>query len=189
MCGYLHASYKINDTAVHGWLSDGRIFAENSRWTPVEPGKNSDWRQHTTVTPASGTSLLHAKKAAYNWSAACKARAQRKRGPVGWRTSQKIGCRGQRGRRQRRGRLRAQIFEPLTGDLQGGILFFVSPHCLLQGFRKVSLVSTLFRSSPSTFGIGFNDAKMGQNLVQALRAFQPSSPALDPGPSAKRRSR
>ena len=44
MCGYLHASYKINDTAVHGWLSDGRIFAENSRWTPVEPGKKSDWR-------------------------------------------------------------------------------------------------------------------------------------------------
>ena len=139
MWGYLHASYKINDTAVHGWLSDGRIFAENSRWTPVEPGKNSDWRQHTTVTPASGTSLLHAKKAAYNWSAACKARAQRKRGPVGWRTAQKSGCPGQRGRRQHRGRL---LFEPFTGDLQGGILFSVSPHCLLQGFRKVSLVST-----------------------------------------------
>ena len=100
------------------------------------------WRQHTTVTPASGTSLLsllHAKKAAYNWSAACKARAQRKRGPVGWRTAQKSGCPGQRGRRQHRGRL---LFEPFTGDLQGGILFSVSPHCLLQGFRKVSLVST-----------------------------------------------
>ena len=31
------------------WLSDGRIIAENSRWTPVEPGKISDWRQHTSI--------------------------------------------------------------------------------------------------------------------------------------------
>ena len=60
ICGYLHALCKFNDTAVHGWLSDSRIIAENSRWTPVQPGKNSDWRQHTSIRDT----LLHAKKVA-----------------------------------------------------------------------------------------------------------------------------
>ena len=40
---------KIAEASVQGWFSDARIPPETTRWTPVWPGKNSDWRQDNQI--------------------------------------------------------------------------------------------------------------------------------------------
>ena len=47
ICGYLHTTEQHFQTAVQGWISDERIGV--MRWTPVCPGKNSDWRHHDRI--------------------------------------------------------------------------------------------------------------------------------------------
>ena len=43
--GYLHSSSKIAEASVQGWFPDARTPPETTRWTPVWPGKNREWRQ------------------------------------------------------------------------------------------------------------------------------------------------
>ena len=47
ICGYLHTTEQHFQTAVQGWISDERIG--EMIWTPVCPGKNSDWRHHDRI--------------------------------------------------------------------------------------------------------------------------------------------
>ena len=47
--GYLHSSSKIAEASIQGWFSDDRIPPETTRWKPVWPGKNGDWRQDSQI--------------------------------------------------------------------------------------------------------------------------------------------
>ena len=48
--GYLHVDKKgkLSETAVRKWISDDRIKGEVV-WTPVNPGKNGDWKQEPLI--------------------------------------------------------------------------------------------------------------------------------------------
>ena len=39
----------LSTTTVKGWLFHDDIIPGNTRWTPVEPGQNGDWRQHNSI--------------------------------------------------------------------------------------------------------------------------------------------
>ena len=55
ICGNLHSSSKIAEASVQGWFSDARIPPETTRWTPVWPGKNCDWRQDPQIQSISAS--------------------------------------------------------------------------------------------------------------------------------------
>jgi hypothetical protein len=48
--GYLHTNnrFLLTDAAVRGWIFDDRII-EEIVWTPIHPGKNGDWKQHSLI--------------------------------------------------------------------------------------------------------------------------------------------
>ena len=48
--GYLHTnnSAALRDAAVRTWIFDDRIIGEIV-WTPIMPGKNGNWRQHSLI--------------------------------------------------------------------------------------------------------------------------------------------
>ena len=48
--GYLHVNKTslLADTAVRTWIFDDRIVGEII-WTPILPGRNGDWRQHSLI--------------------------------------------------------------------------------------------------------------------------------------------
>ena len=48
--GYLHVNSRslLANTAVSKWIFDDRII-EDIVWTPIRPGLNGDWRQHSLI--------------------------------------------------------------------------------------------------------------------------------------------
>ena len=48
--GYLHTNKhtELRDSAVRTWIFDDRIIGEIV-WTPILPGKNGNWRQHSLI--------------------------------------------------------------------------------------------------------------------------------------------
>jgi hypothetical protein len=48
--GYLHTNKQtlLADSAVRTWIFDDRIIGEIV-WTPILPGKNGDWKQHSLI--------------------------------------------------------------------------------------------------------------------------------------------
>jgi hypothetical protein len=48
--GYLHVNKtgKLTEAAVRTWMFDDRIIGEIV-WTPIMPGKNGNWRQHSLI--------------------------------------------------------------------------------------------------------------------------------------------